>query len=139
MSVERTLAIIKPDAVSRSIIGRINTKVEESGFKIIAQKMIHLTTKQAEEFYGIHKDKSFFQELVTTMTHGKVVVKVIEGENVVEKYREIMGSTNPTDAKPGTIRAEFALSVGENSVHGSDSLENAKKEIAFFFSGSELL
>ena len=135
----RTLSIIKPDAVRRNITGKINTIIENSGFRIVAQKMLQLTQKQTEAFYAVHKDRPFFGELVEMMVAGRVVVQVLECENAVEKYREIMGATNPKDAKPGTIRAECALSIGENSVHGSDSNENAAIEIAFFFPGSNLL
>jgi len=135
--MQRTLSIIKPDAVSRNLIGKINTKIEDAGFKIIAIKNLYLTKKQASEFYAVHKERTFFNELVDTMTSGMVIVQILEGENAVEKYREIMGATNPKDAKSGTIRAEFALSIGENSVHGSDSIENAKREISFFFSEIE--
>nr|WP_146821514.1 nucleoside-diphosphate kinase [Candidatus Deianiraea vastatrix] len=139
MFMERTLSIIKPDAVRRNITGKVNTIIENSGLRIIAQKMIRMTQKQAEEFYAVHSSRPFFGELVEMMTAGRVVVQVLEGENAIEKYRDIMGATNPKDAKAGTIRAECALSIGENSVHGSDSKENAKREIAFFFAESILL
>ncbi len=135
----RTLSIIKPDAVRRNVTGKINAIIEDAGLRIIAQKMVQLTQKQAEAFYAVHKDRPFFGELVEMMVSGRVVVQVLEGENAVEKYRDIMGATNPKDAKPGTIRAEHALSIGENSVHGSDSNENAAIEIAFFFPGNTLI
>ncbi len=134
----RTLSIIKPDAVKRNLTGKINAKFEESGLKVVAQKMLHLTKHQAEKFYEVHKERPFFGELVQTMCNGSVVVQVLEGENAVLKNRDIMGATNPKEAKDGTIRKEFALSIGENSVHGSDSEENAKKEISFFFSEIEI-
>ena len=136
--MQRTLSIIKPDAVKRNLIGKINEKLEGTGLKIVALKKIHLTKKQAEKFYEVHKARPFFGELVETMTSGPVVVQVLQGENAVLKNREIMGATNPKEALDGTIRKEFALSIGENSVHGSDSLENAAQEIAFFFSGIEI-
>ena len=135
----RTLSIIKPDAVRRNVTGKINAIIEDAGLRIIAQKMVQLTQKQAEAFYAVHKDRPFFGDLVEMMVSGRVVVQVLEGENAVEKYRDIMGATNPKDAKPGTIRAEHALSIGENSVHGSDSNENAAIEIAFFFPGNTLI
>jgi nucleoside-diphosphate kinase len=134
----RTLSIIKPDAVKRNLTGKINAKFEENGLKVVAQKMLHLTKHQAEKFYEVHKERPFFGELVQTMCSGSVVVQVLEGENVVLKNRDIMGATNPKEALEGTIRKEFALSIGENSVHGSDSEENAKKEISFFFSEIEI-
>ena len=133
-----TLSIIKPDATKRNITGKINSYFEIAGLKIIAQKRLNLTKKQAQAFYAVHKERPFFNELVETMTAGPVVVQVLRGENAVLKNREIMGSTNPKDAANGTIRKDFALSIGENSVHGSDSLENAKNEIAFFFSQIEI-
>ena len=135
---QRTLSIIKPDATNRNLTGKINAKFEEAGLKIVAQKRIHLSKKQAEQFYEVHKERPFFPELVETMSSGAVVVQVLQGENAVLKNREIMGATNPKEALDGTIRKEFALSIGENSVHGSDSLENAKKEIAFFFAEVEI-
>jgi nucleoside-diphosphate kinase len=135
---QRTLSIIKPDATKRNLTGKINAKFEEAGLKIVAQKRIHLSKKQAEKFYEVHKDRPFFGELVEMMSSGAVIVQVLQGENAVLKNRDIMGATNPKEANDGTIRKEFALSIGENSVHGSDSLENAKKEIAFFFSEIEI-
>jgi len=137
--MERTLSIIKPDATRRNLTGKINSIIENSGLKIIAQKMIQLTKKQAESFYEVHKERPFYSELVETMIAGEIIAQVLEGENAMEKYRDIMGATNPKDAKQGTIRAECALSIGENSVHGSDSKENAKKEIAFFFAEYKML
>ena len=135
---ERTLSIIKPDAVKRNLIGKINAMLEEAGFKIVAIKMVHMTKEKAEGFYIVHKDRPFYEELTTQMSAYPVVVQVLEKENAVADYREIMGATNPTNAKEGTIRAKFALSTGENSVHGSDSLENAKTEIAYFFNDDEI-
>ena len=138
MKMQRTLSIIKPDATKRNLTGKINTKFEDAGLKIIAQKKLILTKAQAEKFYEIHKERPFFQELVSTMTSGSVLAQVLEGENAVLKNRQIMGATNPKEAEAGTIRKEFALSIGENSVHGSDSEENAKIEIPFFFSELEI-
>ena len=139
MELERTFSIIKPDATKRNLVGAICKKFEDSGLRIIAQKRIHFTRDQAEEFYGIHKDRPFFDELCTFMTSEPVVVQVLEGEDAVRRNREIMGATNPAEADDGTIRKEFALSVGENSVHGSDSIENAKTEISQFFSEPEIV
>ena len=139
MAVERTLSIIKPDATKRNLTGKINAKFEEAGLRIIAQKRIHLTQDQAGQFYAVHKDRPFFGELTEFMASAPVVVQVLEGEGAISKNREVMGATNPADAAEGTIRAEFAESVGENSVHGSDAPETAAEEIAFFFSGLELV
>tara|TARA_B100000965_G_scaffold392640_1_gene402434 strand:- start:830 stop:1252 length:423 start_codon:yes stop_codon:yes gene_type:complete len=139
MELERTFSIIKPDATKRNLVGAICKKFEDSGLRIIAQKRIHFTREQAEEFYGIHKDRPFFDELCTFMTSEPVVVQVLEGKDAVRRNREIMGATNPAEADDGTIRKEFALSVGENSVHGSDSIENAKTEISQFFSEPEIV
>ncbi|EPX82712.1 nucleoside diphosphate kinase [Rubellimicrobium thermophilum DSM 16684] len=139
MAIERTLSIIKPDATRRNLTGRINAKFEEAGLRIIAQKRIRLTKEQAEQFYAVHRGRPFFAELTEFMASGPVVVQVLEGENAILKNREVMGATNPKDAAPGTIRAEFAESVGENSVHGSDAPETAAQEIAFFFAGIELV
>ncbi|MCC5975939.1 MAG: nucleoside-diphosphate kinase [Rubellimicrobium sp.] len=139
MAIERTLSIIKPDATRRNLTGKINAKFEEAGLRIVAQKRIQLTVDQAGEFYAVHRERPFFGELTEFMASGPVVVQVLEGENAVVRNREVMGATNPKDAAPGTIRAEFAESVGENSVHGSDAPETAKEEIAFFFSGLELV
>lgn len=138
MAIERTLSIIKPDATRRNLTGKINARFEENGLRIVAQKRVRLTREQAEQFYAVHAERSFFGDLCTFMTSGPVVVQVLEGENAVTRNREIMGATNPANAAPGTIRADFAESVEANSVHGSDSLENAAKEVAFFFSGIEI-
>ena len=131
--MERTLSIIKPDAVAKNVIGQIYSRFEDGGFKIIAAKMIHLDEVMAGGFYAIHKERPFFNNLISFMTSGPVIVQVLEGENAVAKHREIMGATNPEDASPGTIRADFAETLDENAVHGSDSLENAAIEIAYFF------
>ena len=139
MSIEQTLSIIKPDATKRNLTGKINSKLEESGLKIIAQKRILLSKTQAEDFYKVHQERPFYNDLVKFMISGPVVVQVLEGENAVSKNREVMGATNPDEADDGTIRKEFALSLEANSVHGSDSLENAKIEISFFFSQIELV
>ena len=138
MAVERTLSIIKPDATRRNLTGKINARFEEAGLRIVAQKRIRLTKEQAEKFYEVHAERSFFNELVAFMTSGPVVVQVLEGENAVQRNRDIMGATNPANAAPGTIRRDFAESIEANSVHGSDSPENAAVEIAFFFSGIEI-
>ena len=139
MSVERTLSIIKPDATKRNLTGLINAKFENAGLKIIAQKRLQLTKSMAEKFYEIHKDRPFFNDLVDFMISGPVVVQVLEGDNAVKLNRDVMGATNPDDALEGTIRKEFAESIEANSVHGSDSLENAKNEISFFFANIELV
>src|SRR5829696_1214400 len=139
MALERTFSIIKPDATERNLTGAVNAVIEGAGLRIVAQKRILMTRDQAETFYAVHKERPFFGELVEFMTSGPVVVQVLEGENAVAKYREIMGTTNPAQAAEGTIRKQFARSVGENSVHGSDSVENAKIEIAQFFSGNEIV
>ena len=139
MSIEQTLSIIKPDATKRNLTGKINSKLEDSGLKIIAQKRILLSKTQAEDFYKVHQERPFYNDLVKFMISGPVVVQVLEGENAVSKNREIMGATNPEEAEDGTIRKEFAVSLEANSVHGSDSLENAKIEISFFFSQIELV
>jgi nucleoside-diphosphate kinase len=136
---ERTLSILKPDATRRNLTGKINAKFEDAGLRIVAQKRLHLTTAQAEAFYGVHKERGFFRDLVTFMTSGPVVVQVLEGDNAVARNREIMGATNPANAAAGTIRKEFAGSIEANSVHGSDSAENAEVEIAFFFAGTEIV
>ena len=137
--MERTLSIIKPDATKRNISGRINQIIEENGLRIIAQKRIKLSHEQAMKFYSIHNKKPFFNDLINYMTSGPVVVQVLESNNAVDKYREIMGSTNPEKAKNGTIRKILALNVQENSVHGSDSIKNAKNEINFFFTENEIV
>ena len=139
MSVERTLSIIKPDATKRNLTGLINTKFEKAGLKIIAQKRLQLTRSMAEKFYEIHKDRPFFNDLVDFMISGAVVVQVLEGDNAVKLNRDIMGATNPDNAEEGTIRKEFAESIEANSVHGSDSFENAQKEISFFFANIDLV
>ncbi|HEY0974556.1 MAG TPA: nucleoside-diphosphate kinase [Solimonas sp.] len=138
MSVERTLSIIKPDAVAKNHIGDIIGRLEKAGLKVVAARMKHLTPGEAEGFYAVHKERPFFGDLVKFMTSGPVVVQVLEGENAVAQYRDIMGATDPKKAAPGTIRADFADSIDENAVHGSDSLENAKNEIAYFFRAIEL-
>lgn len=137
--MNKTLSIIKPDATSRNITGAINSIIEKQGIKIIAQKRIKLSKEQASEFYKIHEDKPFFNDLIEYMTSGAVIVQVLQGDDVINKYREIMGATNPEKAKEGTIRKKFALSIQENSVHGSDSAENAKSEIEFFFKDNEII
>ena len=137
--MERTLSIIKPDATRRNLTGAINAIFEESNLKIVAQKKMHLTRHQAEKFYAVHAARPFFGELCDFISSGPVVVQVLEGPDAVAKNRELMGATNPKDAAPGTIRAEFAESIEANSVHGSDSLENATNEIAFFFAGIEIV
>jgi|TARA_A100001015_G_scaffold305079_1_gene397244 nucleoside-diphosphate kinase len=139
MSVEKTLSIIKPDATKRNLTGLINTKFEKAGLRIIAQKRLQLTRSMAEKFYEIHKDRPFYNDLVDFMISGPVVVQVLEGDNAVKLNRDVMGATNPDDAEEGTIRKEFAESIEANSVHGSDSLENAQKEISFFFANIELV
>ena len=139
MSIEQTLSIIKPDATKRNLTGKINSKLEDSGLKIIAQKRILLSKTQAEDFYKVHQERPFYNDLVKFMISGPVVVQVLEGENAVSKNREVMGATNPDEAEDGTIRKEFAVSLEANSVHGSDSLENAKIEISFFFSQIEIV
>jgi nucleoside-diphosphate kinase len=139
MAIERTFSIIKPDATNRNLTGAINAVFEEAGLRIVAQKRIQMTRKQAETFYAVHSARPFFGELVDFMISAPVVVQVLEGENAVAKHREIMGATNPADAAEGTIRKRFATSVGENSVHGSDSLENAEIEIRQFFAGNDIV
>ena len=133
MAVEQTLSIIKPDAVAKNVIGKIYSRFEDSGLKIIHAKMAHLSTEQAQGFYAVHKDRPFFNDLVAFMTSGPVMIQVLEGDNAVLKNRELMGATNPKEAAPGTIRADFAENIDANAVHGSDSLENAKIEIEYFF------
>ena len=137
--LERTLSIIKPDATKRNITGKINKIIEDNNLKIIAQKKIQLNEDTAKNFYAVHRDKSFFRDLIKYMVSAPIVVQVLESENAVSKYREVMGSTNPSEALQGTIRKEVALSIQENSVHGSDSLENAKIEIDFFFTNDEIV
>lgn len=139
MTIERTLSIIKPDATRRNITGKINTVFEVAGLRIVGQKRIQLSEKQAGAFYDVHKDRPFYGELVSFMTSAPVVVQVLEGENAVARHRELMGATNPAEAADGTVRKLYAQSIGENSVHGSDSAENAAREIAFFFAETEIL
>lgn len=139
MAVERTLSIIKPDATRRNLTGKINARFEENGLRIVAQKRVQLSKAQAEQFYDVHRERPFFGELVSFMISGPVVVQVLEGEGAVAKNRDIMGATNPANAAPGTIRKDFAESIEANSVHGSDSLDNAKIEIAYFFAGTEIV
>ena len=138
MTIQRTLSIIKPDAVSKNVIGKIYTRFEEAGLKIVAAKMVHFSAPTAEIFYDIHKDRPFFRYLINFMISGPVMVQVLEGEDAILKNREIMGATDPKDAKPGTIRADFAVSVDANAIHGSDSPETATQEIAFFFKPEEI-
>src|SRR3984885_12445299 len=139
MAAERTFSIIKPDAARRNLTGKINAKFEEAGLRIVAQKRIRMTRAQAEGFYAVHKERPFFNDLCAFMISGPVVIQVLEGDNAVTKNREIMGATNPANAAPGTIRKDFAESIEANSVHGSDSAENAANEIAYFFAGSEIV
>lgn len=138
MAIEHTLSIVKPDAVAKNNIGEIYACIEAAGLKIVAAKMLHLTRSEAEDFYAIHAGKPFFKSLVSFMSSGPVMIQVLAGENAITRYRELMGATNPKEAKPGTIRARFADSIDENAVHGSDSPETAKKEIEFFFSKEEI-
>jgi nucleoside-diphosphate kinase len=139
MALERTLSIIKPDATRRNLTGKVNACLEAAGLRIIAQKRLWLTQAQAEAFYGVHRERGFFRDLVMFMVSGPVVAQVLEGENAVARNREVMGATNPANAAPGTIRAQFAESIEANSVHGSDSAENAAVEIRFFFSDLEIV
>jgi nucleoside-diphosphate kinase len=139
MAVERTISIIKPDAVAKNVIGQIYARFEGAGLKIIAARMMQLSQKQAEEFYGVHKERPFFKDLVSFMTSGPVIVQVLEGENAITKNRDLMGATDPKKAAPGTIRADFADSIDANAVHGSDGPDTAKQEITFFFSGLDVL
>ncbi len=139
MGIERTFSIIKPDATRRNLTGKIVTRLEDAGLRVIAQKRIRMTAEQAEGFYAVHKERPFYGDLCTFMTSGPVVVQVLEGNNAIEKNREVMGATDPADAAPGTIRALFAESIEANSVHGSDSPETAAIEISFFFSGDEIV
>ncbi len=139
MSTERTLSIIKPDAVAKQCIGQINSRFEKAGLKIVAAKMLQLTQKQAKEFYAVHEARPFFNGLVSFMSSGPIMVQVLEGVNAVALNREVMGATNPSEAATGTIRADFAESIDHNAVHGSDSLDNAKQEISFFFRPEEIV
>lgn len=138
MVIERTISIVKPDAVGKNVIGKIYSRFEDNGLRIVAAKMKHLSVREAQEFYAVHKERPFYDSLVAFMTSGPVMIQVLEGENAVAKNRELMGATNPAEAVPGTIRADFAESLSVNAVHGSDSLENAAIEIAYFFSQSEI-
>jgi nucleoside-diphosphate kinase len=138
MAVERTLSIIKPDAVAKNVIGEIYARFEKAGLRIVAARMLHLSRKQAESFYAVHKERPFFGELVQFMTSGPIMVQVLEGENAIASNREVMGATNPKDAAPGTIRADFAREVTENAVHGSDGPDTAAQEIKFFFEQEEI-
>lgn len=138
MAIERTISIVKPDAVDKNVIGKIYSRFEENGLRIVAAKMKHLSVREAQEFYAVHKERPFYDSLVAFMTSGPVMIQVLEGENAVAKNRELMGATNPAEAALGTIRADFAESLSVNAVHGSDSLENAAIEIAYFFSQSEI-
>ena len=138
MAIERTLSILKPDAVAKNKVGAIIARIEDAGLKVIAARMKHLTPGEAEGFYAVHRERPFFKDLVKFMTSGPVMVMALEGENAVQVYRDVMGATNPKNAAAGTIRADFADSIDENAAHGSDSLENAKNEIAYFFRAIEL-
>ena len=139
MAVERTFSILKPDATARNLTGAINALIEQAGLRIVAQKRVRITKEQAEMFYGVHRARPFFGELVSFMTSGPVVVQMLEGDNAIAKYRDIMGATDPSKAAPGTIRKVHAKSIGENSVHGSDAADTAAQEIAQFFAGNEIV
>jgi len=139
MAIERTFSMIKPDATRRNITGKIVDRLESGGLRVVAQKRVHMTKAQAEAFYAVHKERPFYDELTTFMSSGPTVVQVLEGDNAIAKNREVMGATNPKEAAPGTIRADFAESIGENAVHGSDAPETAKEEIAFWFSETEIV
>jgi nucleoside-diphosphate kinase len=139
MALERTFSILKPDATERNLTGAINAMIEKAGLRIVGQKRVRISKEQAQRFYGVHKDRPFFGELVEFMTSGPVVVQVLQGDNAIAKYREVMGATDPSKAAEGTIRKAHARSIGENSVHGSDSPDNAKVEIAQFFSENEIV
>lgn len=138
MAIQRTISIIKPDAVAKNVIGEIYSRFEKAGLSIVAARMAHLSREQAEGFYAVHKERPFFNDLVSFMISGPVMIQVLEGENAIAVNREVMGATNPKDAAPGTIRADFAVSIDENAVHGSDSPETAAQEIAYFFQANEL-
>ena len=138
MAIERTLSIVKPDGVAKNIIGEIYSRFEKGGLRIVAAKMLHLNKERAQQFYAVHKERPFYNDLVEFMTSGPVMVQVLEGESAIARNREIMGATNPKDAEPGSIRADFAETVDENAVHGSDAPETAKQEIAFFFGDDEI-
>lgn len=137
--MQRTLSILKPDITRRNLTGAVNERIEHSGLRIIAQKRLHLTLEHAQKFYAVHQERAFFKDLCLSMISGPVVVQILEGENAVAHYRNVMGATNPTNADEGTIRRDFAESIEANSVHGSDSLENAEKEISFFFNELEIV
>ncbi len=139
MAIERTFSIIKPDATRRNITGKIIDRIESAGLRVIASRRIHMSRAQAEEFYGVHRERPFFGELVEFMISGPVVVQVLEGEDAIAKYRDVMGATNPANAEPGTIRKDFAESIEANSVHGSDGPDTAKTEIGFFFKDNEIV
>ena len=139
MATERTFSILKPDVTRRNLTGAVNAKIEEAGLRIVAQKRIHMTRQQAETFYGVHRERPFFGELVESMSSGPTVVQVLEGDNAIAKNREVMGATNPANADEGTIRKVHALSIGENSVHGSDAPETAAQEIRYWFSDTEIV
>jgi len=139
MAIEHTFSILKPDVTRRNLTGAVNAYIEKAGLRIVAQKRIQMTRAQAEKFYGVHRERPFFGELVEMMTAAPVVVQVLEGDNAIQRYRDAMGATNPEKAAPGTIRKDFALSMGENSAHGSDAPETAKMEIAQFFAGNEIV
>ena len=139
MAIERTFSMIKPDATKRNLTGKITAKLEEAGLRVVACKRVHMSLAQAQAFYAVHKERPFFGELTEFMSSGPTVVQVLEGENAILKNREVMGATNPAEADAGTIRAEFAESLGENSVHGSDAPETAAEEIAFWFGGNEIV
>ena len=139
MAVQRTFSILKPDVTRRNLTGAVNARIEAAGLRIVAQRRIHMTKGQAQAFYAVHKDRPFFGELVEMMTAAPVVVQALEGENAVQAYRDVLGATNPANAAPGTIRKDFALSMGENSAHGSDSAENAAIEIGQFFSAADIV
>lgn len=139
MAIERTFSILKPDVTRRNLTGAVNAMIEKAGLRIVAQRRVQMTKAQAETFYGVHKERPFFGELVGTMTAGPVVVQVLEGENAIKAYRDVLGATDPAKAEPGTIRKEHAISVGENSAHGSDAVDTAQVEIAQWFSGNDLV
>ncbi|PWE17335.1 nucleoside-diphosphate kinase [Marinicauda salina] len=139
MAIQRTFSIIKPDATARNITGKINAMIEDAGLRIVAQKRLRLTKQQAEDFYAVHKERPFYNDLVAFMTSGPVVVQVLEGDDAIKRYRDVMGATNPDEAAEGTIRKKFAESIEANSVHGSDAPETAKEEIKFFFSDDEIV
>lgn len=138
MAIERTFSIVKPDAVAKNVIGEIYSRFEKAGLKIVASRMLHMSKEQAEGFYAVHRERPFFNDLTTYMSSGPVMVQVLEGDNAIAMNREIMGATNPADAAPGTIRADFAESIEANAVHGSDAPETAKEEIAYFFDDNEI-